>query len=160
MIQMYERRALTYVPTNPDGWQVEMANIGQHYYDWRYRGAGNCGSGTPAATVEPTFAATGTPSTAVPTGTAAATGTAVATGTVEPTGSPAPTETVMPGTTVTATTTPMATTSPEATTTAAATTTAGATTTAEATVTPSPSGSPEPVVTVPDPSLPTATPTP
>src|SRR6476661_9846803 len=70
MIQMYERRALTYVPTNPNGWQVEMANIGQHYYDWRYRGAGNCNTGTPVATVEPTFAVTGTPGTAVATGTA------------------------------------------------------------------------------------------
>src|SRR5579859_770148 len=35
LLQMYERRALTYVPTNAAGWQVEMANIGQHYYDWR-----------------------------------------------------------------------------------------------------------------------------
>ena len=154
MIQMYERRALTYVPTNPDGWQVEMANIGQHYYDWRYKGAGNCNTGTPAATVQPTFAVTGTPGTAVPSGTAEATGTA------EPEGSPSPSETVMPGGTVTATTSPMATTTVQATTTAAATTTAGATTTAEATVTPSPSGSPEPVVTVPDPMLPTDTPTP
>jgi hypothetical protein len=138
MIQMYERRALTYVPTNPDGWQVEMANIGQHYYDWRYRGAGNCNTGTPVATVEPTLAVTGTPGTAVATGTAAATGTAVATGTAEPTGSPAPSETVTPGGTVTATTTA------EATTTPMATTTAEATMTAEATATPSPTPPEEP----------------
>jgi multiple sugar transport system substrate-binding protein len=42
MVQLYERRALTYVPNNPDGFKVEMANIGQHYYDWRYKNAGRC----------------------------------------------------------------------------------------------------------------------
>ena len=36
LLQAYERRVLTYVPTNPDGFKVEMGNIGQHYYDWRY----------------------------------------------------------------------------------------------------------------------------
>ena len=36
LLQAYERRVLTYVPTNPEGFQVEMGNIGQHYYDWRY----------------------------------------------------------------------------------------------------------------------------
>jgi hypothetical protein len=36
MIQAYERRVLTYVPTNPEGFKVEMGNIGQHYYAWRY----------------------------------------------------------------------------------------------------------------------------
>ena len=28
---------LTYVPEQPDGFQVQMGNIGQHYYDWRYK---------------------------------------------------------------------------------------------------------------------------
>jgi hypothetical protein len=42
MIQLYERRALTYVPENVAEWQVEMANIGQHYFDWRYRNLGVC----------------------------------------------------------------------------------------------------------------------
>jgi hypothetical protein len=54
MIQAYERRALTYVPTNQPGFQVEMANIGQHYFDWRYRNAGVCAGdviGTPTAPV-------------------------------------------------------------------------------------------------------------
>jgi hypothetical protein len=37
LLQAYERRVLTYVPTNPDGFKVEMGNIGQHYYDWRYK---------------------------------------------------------------------------------------------------------------------------
>jgi hypothetical protein len=52
MIQAYERRALTYVPTNPPGFQVEMGNIGQHYFDWRYRNAGYC-PGQPLTTPTP-----------------------------------------------------------------------------------------------------------
>jgi hypothetical protein len=36
LIQCFERRCLTYTPGNPDGWEVESGNIGQHYYDWRY----------------------------------------------------------------------------------------------------------------------------
>lgn len=39
MIQVYERRVLTYVPTNPLAQQVEMGNVGLHYYYWRYKGA-------------------------------------------------------------------------------------------------------------------------
>ncbi|HYP42035.1 MAG TPA: hypothetical protein VEX13_16895 [Chloroflexia bacterium] len=45
LIQAYERRVLTYVPSAPEGWTVQMGNIGQHYYDWRYKGVGlpaNC----------------------------------------------------------------------------------------------------------------------
>jgi cellulase (glycosyl hydrolase family 5) len=37
LLQAYERRVLTYVPSNPDGFKVEVGNIGQHYYDWRYK---------------------------------------------------------------------------------------------------------------------------
>lgn len=36
LIQAFERRVLTYTPSNPDGWKVEMGNIGRHYHDWRY----------------------------------------------------------------------------------------------------------------------------
>lgn len=36
LVQLYERRVLTYTPSNPDGWQVEMGNVGQHYRHWRY----------------------------------------------------------------------------------------------------------------------------
>lgn len=36
LIQLFERRTLTYVPDNPAGWQVEMGNVGRHYYRWRY----------------------------------------------------------------------------------------------------------------------------
>ncbi len=34
--QCFERRCLTYTPTNEPGWQVEAGNVGQHYYAWRY----------------------------------------------------------------------------------------------------------------------------
>src|SRR5436190_11143948 len=36
LIQAFERRVLTYAPGLAKGWQVQMGNIGQHYYDWRY----------------------------------------------------------------------------------------------------------------------------
>jgi hypothetical protein len=36
LIQAFERRILTYTPDNPPGWQVEMGNVGSHYYTWRY----------------------------------------------------------------------------------------------------------------------------
>jgi thermitase len=40
LIQAFERRIVTYVPTAPEGFKVQMGNIGQHYYDWRYKNAG------------------------------------------------------------------------------------------------------------------------
>jgi hypothetical protein len=36
LVQLFQRRALTYNPANAPAWQVEMGNIGQHYYQWRY----------------------------------------------------------------------------------------------------------------------------
>jgi hypothetical protein len=36
LFQAFERRTLTYTPTNPPDWQVEMGNVGQHYVRWRY----------------------------------------------------------------------------------------------------------------------------
>jgi hypothetical protein len=36
LVQMFERRAITYTPSNPPDWQVEMGNIGRHYFSWRY----------------------------------------------------------------------------------------------------------------------------
>jgi hypothetical protein len=36
LVQLFERRALTYTPDNPQQYQVEFGNIGQHYYRWRY----------------------------------------------------------------------------------------------------------------------------
>jgi hypothetical protein len=36
LVQAFQRRVLTYTPTNPAGWQVEAGNVGQHYHRWRY----------------------------------------------------------------------------------------------------------------------------
>ncbi|HET6262430.1 MAG TPA: hypothetical protein VFG99_09360, partial [Chloroflexia bacterium] len=36
LIQAYERRVLTFVPHLPSPFKVQMGNIGQHYYEWRY----------------------------------------------------------------------------------------------------------------------------
>jgi hypothetical protein len=36
LVQLFERRTLTYNPTNPPASQVEMGNVGRHYYTWRY----------------------------------------------------------------------------------------------------------------------------
>lgn len=37
LVQLYERRVLTYTPSNADPYKVEMGNIGLHYYQWRYQ---------------------------------------------------------------------------------------------------------------------------
>ena len=63
-IQAYQRRVLTYVPSAPAGFQVQVGNIGQHYYDWRYNDAGNPPPGatpTQASTpvAQPTLPPTG-----------------------------------------------------------------------------------------------------
>lgn len=36
LVQAFERRILTYTPANPAAFQVEMGNVGRHYYQWRY----------------------------------------------------------------------------------------------------------------------------
>ena len=36
LIQVFERRVLTFTPENGPGWQVEAGNVGQHYFRWRY----------------------------------------------------------------------------------------------------------------------------
>ena len=36
LVQLFERRVLTYTPTNPAAYQLEMGNVGLHYYNWRY----------------------------------------------------------------------------------------------------------------------------
>jgi len=36
MVQVFERRVLTYNAANSDAFKVEMGNIGQHYHRWRY----------------------------------------------------------------------------------------------------------------------------
>ena len=44
LLQCFERRCLTYTPSNAPEWRVEMGNVGQHYYLWRYE---NTGGGPP-----------------------------------------------------------------------------------------------------------------
>ncbi|MBN9386940.1 MAG: PD40 domain-containing protein [Chloroflexi bacterium] len=39
LVQAFERRVLTYTPANPAAYQVEMGNVGLHYYTWRYGSA-------------------------------------------------------------------------------------------------------------------------
>jgi hypothetical protein len=59
MVQVFERRVLTYTAANPAAFQVEMGNIGQHYYQWRYP------TGQPQmapATTSPSVLPTATPS--------------------------------------------------------------------------------------------------
>jgi hypothetical protein len=36
LVQMFERRVLTYTPSNPPAYRVEMGNVGLQYYQWRY----------------------------------------------------------------------------------------------------------------------------
>ncbi len=47
LVQLFERRTLTYDPLNSPEWQVEMGNIGLHYYSWRYNSipSGSIGDG-------------------------------------------------------------------------------------------------------------------
>ncbi len=75
LVQPFERRVLSYTPTNPLAFQVEMGNIGAHYYRWRYaapdatatgtasptQGATGTASGTKTATATSTTRASGTP---------------------------------------------------------------------------------------------------
>jgi hypothetical protein len=57
LIQAFERRVVTYVPNGVPGFKVQMGNIGQHYYDWRYKDAGrppgDPGQPTPRPTTPP-----------------------------------------------------------------------------------------------------------
>ncbi len=39
LVQVYERRILTYTPRNPPDWRVELGNAGRHAYMWRYTDA-------------------------------------------------------------------------------------------------------------------------
>ncbi len=117
LIQAYERRVLTYVPTNPAGFQVEDGNIGQHYFDWRYRNFGYC-AGQPITTPTAPVPA--------PSGTAQATGTAVTT--PQPSGT-AGTQTPLASPSVEGTQSPMASPSLSVTVTASTTVTVGTTVT-------------------------------
>lgn len=54
LVQVFERRVLTYTASNADAFKVEMGNIGQHYYRWRYV------NGVPAVTTQPVTSGTST----------------------------------------------------------------------------------------------------
>lgn len=60
LVQVFERRALTYTPGNPAGFQVEAGNVGLQYRAWR-AAPGAPPTATPAPTVTPV------PTVAVPT---------------------------------------------------------------------------------------------
>jgi outer membrane protein assembly factor BamB len=65
LVQLFERRVLTYTPSNDLNSRVEQGNVGAHYYRWRYLenlGFGSPTSGTPA----PSPTATPTPSPSLP----------------------------------------------------------------------------------------------
>lgn len=36
LVQVFERRTITYDPSAPDNYKVQFGNVGRHYYDWRY----------------------------------------------------------------------------------------------------------------------------
>jgi hypothetical protein len=40
LIQAFERRVLTYIPSYKAPFDVQMGNVGQHYYGWRYKNVG------------------------------------------------------------------------------------------------------------------------
>ncbi|MEA2575123.1 MAG: hypothetical protein QOH93_2421 [Chloroflexia bacterium] len=47
LVQLYERRVLTYVPSEAQPeFRVQVGNIGRHYHDWRYGEQGGSGGGT------------------------------------------------------------------------------------------------------------------
>jgi hypothetical protein len=66
MVQAFERRVLSYTPTNAPGFQVEMGNIGQHYYQWRYVTSPGGVEGPPTPTLAPTATTSTTCVTPVP----------------------------------------------------------------------------------------------
>jgi hypothetical protein len=55
LVQLFERRVLTYTPDNPAGYKVEMGNVGQHYFQWRYSQLGTPWA-APDPSVPPLFA--------------------------------------------------------------------------------------------------------
>ncbi|HMA36459.1 MAG TPA: hypothetical protein VKY74_18525, partial [Chloroflexia bacterium] len=55
LIQLFERRVLVYIPSFRAPWNVQMANVGIHYYQWLYgANGGPPPAGTPVPTVPPT----------------------------------------------------------------------------------------------------------
>ena len=67
LMQLFERRALTFTSTNNDPYKVEFGNIGLAYQAWRYAGQ----QPTPGTTTAPATTAPGSTPTATPTVTTA-----------------------------------------------------------------------------------------
>jgi len=65
LMQGFERRVLTFTPSNPAAFLVEFGNIGSHYYTWRYMTGGGGGTSPTAvnSTATTTTGATATTST-------------------------------------------------------------------------------------------------
>jgi hypothetical protein len=62
LVQAFERRVLTFTPTNAPAFQVEMGNIGRHYYEWRYNSMpGGGGSNPPPQPTQPPVTTTQPP---------------------------------------------------------------------------------------------------
>ena len=60
LTQCFERRCLTYTPTNALEWRVEMGNIGLHYHTWRYTSTQPTPSATATVPAQPTATVTAT----------------------------------------------------------------------------------------------------
>ena len=54
LIQLYQRRVLTYIPGYDPAWQLQMGNVGQHYFTWRYSNVQTQGQVNPAGSAAPT----------------------------------------------------------------------------------------------------------
>jgi hypothetical protein len=65
VMQAYQRRILTFDPNNDPAFQVEMGNVGQAYYNWRYNHQGSL-IPTPTAVPPTGTAVPATPTAAVP----------------------------------------------------------------------------------------------
>lgn len=52
LFQVFERRVLTYNPANDPAFRVEMGNVGQHYYKWRYE-SGDAPAAEPSPMPDP-----------------------------------------------------------------------------------------------------------
>ncbi|HET9494329.1 MAG TPA: cellulase family glycosylhydrolase, partial [Chloroflexia bacterium] len=59
LIQLYQRRVLTYVPAFTEVWRVQMGNVGQDYYQWRYTQASVSPDDNPADGLPPLLPAEG-----------------------------------------------------------------------------------------------------
>ena len=57
LLQAFERRVLTYTPSNPDGWKVEWGNVGAQYALWRHGPSEQGALFEPLSTVDASVAA-------------------------------------------------------------------------------------------------------